>query len=80
MRRLIDVSKRKSGKDEINHYIIKKRYKIEDLTTDHSKMSGNSLIKIMENIEEQDAKNLGINVIWITEFDEVPDIINQINK
>ena len=31
MRRLIDVSKRKSGKDEINHYIIKKRYKIEDL-------------------------------------------------
>lgn len=80
MRRLIDVSKRKSGKDEINHYIIKRRYKIEELTMEHSKKPSNSLIKILENIEEQDAQNLGINIIWINEFDEIPNIISQINN
>jgi hypothetical protein len=80
MRRLIDVSKRKSGKDEINHYIIKRRYKIEDLTIDPTKKTGNSLVKIIENIEEQDAKNLGINIIWISEFSEIPNIIKQIDK
>lgn len=80
MRRLIDVSKRKSGKDETNHYVIKRRYKVEDLTLDASRKTGVSLIKIIENIEEQDAKNLGINIIWISEFDEIPKILKQIDK
>lgn len=80
MRRLIDVSKRKSGKDDINHYIIKKRYKVEDLAIGTSSKTGSSLIKIIENIEEQDAKNLGINIIWIADFKEIPDIIRRIDS
>ncbi len=80
MRRLIDVSKRKSGKDQVNHYIIKRRYKLEDLAINPTKKTGNSLLKIIENIEEQDAKSLGINIIWITDYKELPEIFKSIDK
>ncbi|EAT59658.1 TIR domain-containing protein [Chlorobium ferrooxidans] len=82
MRRLLDVSIRKNGKDEKNHYIIKKRYSIEDLypENDAVKIKDQKLIPVIENIEEQDANNLGFNVIWINSFKEIPEILKEIGK
>jgi NAD-dependent SIR2 family protein deacetylase len=82
MRRLLDVSIRKNGKGEKNHYIIKKRYIIEDLFPDSSMFRSNDIktLPIIENIEEQDANNLGFNVIWINQFKEIPEILMEIGK
>jgi len=82
MRRLLDVSIRKNGKGEKNHYIIKKRYKIEELypDNDHVKIIDKKVIPVLESIEEQDANNLGFNVIWINEFKEIPEILLEIGK
>ncbi len=79
MRRLLDVSIRKNGKEEKNHFIIKKRYKLEDLYPDDRSISVNKkLLPILENIEEQDANNLGFNVIWINDYNEIPNVLKTI--
>ena len=80
MRRLLDVSIRKNGKREKNHYIIKKRYKLSDLYSENEakNIKDEKVIPIIENIEEQDANELGFNVIWIDEHTEIPNILKEI--
>ena len=82
MRRLLDVSIRKNGKGEKNHYIIKKRYTIEELYPDNynEKTSDKKVIPVIESIEEQDANNLGFNVIWVNNFKEIPEILLAIRQ
>lgn len=82
MRRLLDVSMRKNGKAEKNHYIVKKRYTIEELYPDVEtiKLKDKKVIPVLENIEEQDANNLGFNVIWVNDFKEIPEILFEIGK
>ncbi len=82
MRRLLDVSIRKNGKQEKNHYIIKKRYKLSDLYPENEikNIKDEKVIPIIENIEEQDANELGFNVIWIDEHSEIPVILKEIGK
>jgi NAD-dependent SIR2 family protein deacetylase len=82
MRRLLDVSIRKNGKGEKNHYIIKKRYTIEELYPESEivKLKDKKVIPVIESIEEQDANNLGFNVIWINQFKEIPEILNEIGR
>lgn len=82
MRRLLDVSMRKNGKGEKNHYIIKKRYTIEELypDTESVKTLDKKVIPVIESIEEQDSNNLGFNVIWVNNFKEIPEILLEIRK
>jgi hypothetical protein len=82
MRRLLDVSIRKNGKGEKNHYIIKKRYKVSDLYPDKGSLNikSETIIPIVENIEEQDANHLGFNVIWVNDYTEIPKILFEIGK
>ena len=82
MRRLLDVSIRKNGKGEKNHYIIKKRYSIEELYPESEtiKLKDKKVIPVLESIEEQDANNLGFNVIWINSFSEIPEIFIEIGQ
>ena len=80
MRRLLDVSMRKNGKNEKNHYIIRKHYTNYDLYSDTKNKvdSENKMLKLIEHIEEKDANSLGFNVIWVDEFSEIPEILNNI--
>lgn len=82
MRRLLDVSIRKNGKGEKNHYIIKKHYKLEDLYPEIESENSKDIkvIPVIENIEEQDANNFGFNVIWINDFKEISEILLEIGK
>jgi hypothetical protein len=69
MRRLLDVSWRKNAGKTKSHYIVKKRPKSdEDLASK----------KIAEILEEQDANLLGLNVIWIDDYDHLSGILDSI--
>lgn len=68
LRRLLDISKRKNNYDKPRHYIIKKKPN-----------TAGSFKKTQIILEEQDANSLGLNVFWIDEFDEIPDILNRIS-
>jgi hypothetical protein len=72
MRRLLDVAWRKNPNKSLSHYIIKKI---------PQSISGiDSIDLVSKLLEEQDANALGLNVIWIKDFDAVPTIIKRISE
>jgi len=79
LRRLLDVSMRKNPERELNHYIFKKRYGVKSLSKyakdnklDLNQNNCYELIKQVENLEEEDSNKLGLNVIWVDDFKEIP--------
>jgi hypothetical protein len=71
LRRLLDVSWRKSSDRIRRHYIVKKR---PDLAN-----NSDAINRLSQILEEQDANLLGINVIWVHDFDEIPGLLAHIN-
>lgn len=70
LRRLLDVANRKNPSKSINHFIIKKslsprgkKDRIDDLA---------------EFLEEQDANELGLNVIWVNDFKDIAPVVKSI--
>jgi hypothetical protein len=70
LRRLLDVSSRKSTDKAKSHYILKK---LPDLGGGDDKL--NSLARLLE---EQDANVLGINVLWVRTYDEMPNLLGSL--
>ena len=68
MRRLLDVSNRKNPEKTRNHFLIKKRITQKNSDVD----------SLADFLDEQDANNLGINLIWIDQFDNIPEILRRI--
>lgn len=69
MRRLLDVAWRKNPDKILGHYVVKRVPKTG---------KADKLDQISKLLEEQDANALGLNVIWIDEFDELPRLIRDI--
>jgi hypothetical protein len=70
MRRLLDVAWRKNPDKSVSHFIIKKVPRFgsaDDVLDDLSRL-----------LEEQDANALGINVIWVENYDQIPAIIRSL--
>ena len=61
LRRLLDVANRKNPDKKLKHYIIKK---IPKLSEDEDILNKVALL-----LEEQDVMELGLNMIWIEDFD-----------
>lgn len=70
MRRLLDVAWRKNPGKRLGHYIAKRLPKFSD--------GPDVLDEVSRLLEEQDANALGLNVIWIDSYDELPAILNEI--
>lgn len=67
LRRLLDISWRKNRQRK--HYIIMKKTLQKSNTADITNM-----------LFEQDANSLGLNVIWCSDYSEVPEILTKILK
>ena len=70
LRRLLDVAQRKNPDNALSHFIVKKTpqfTKAADVVDDLGRL-----------LEEQDANGLGLNVIWVESFDEIPSLIRKI--
>lgn len=70
MRRLLDVAYRKNPSRQLNHYIIKK---VPSFSGQNDTVDDLALF-----LEEQDANELGLNVVWIEEFDEIAPMLRRI--
>ncbi|MBI5726961.1 MAG: TIR domain-containing protein [Ignavibacteriales bacterium] len=70
LRRLLDVANRKNPTRALNHYVIKK--------TPNSNPKNDTVDELAFLLEEQDANELGLNVIWVDDFDEIPDLLHSI--
>lgn len=69
MRRLLDVAWRKNPDKTLTHYIVKRLPKFSD---------GDVLDEVSKLLEEQDANALGLNVVWVDEFAELPIFLQEI--
>lgn len=88
MRRLLDVSSR-SG-EEARHFAFLKRdeikNEIEDTAgnKDGNGKAGKEILeiyqKIDDNIRTAYYRKLGLNIIWIDEYEEIPDILNSLSE
>lgn len=72
LRRLLDVANRKNPNKSINHFIIKK--------TLSPKNTKDRVDDLAEFLEEQDANELGLNVIWVNEFKEIAPLVKSITS
>ncbi len=69
MRRLLDVAWRKNSSKALSHYIVRKAPQGSDDTV---------IDQVTKLLEEQDANALGLNVIWIDEFADLPKMLEKI--
>jgi hypothetical protein len=70
LRRLLDVAWRKNPEKTLSHYIVKKQPRFgaaDDVLDDLARL-----------LEEQDANALGINVIWVDQYDEIPPLLRSV--
>lgn len=72
MRRLLDVANRKNPSRKLNHYIIKK---VPSFSGKNDTVDDLALL-----LEEQDANELGLNVVWIDDFAEIAPLLKRIGE
>lgn len=77
MRRLLEIAaqKRTENDGECQHYVIMRRFRIKEA---EEVDSIKSFEKVNETLQESFFKELGVNVIWIDEFYEIPALLKQI--
>lgn len=77
MRRLLEVAaqKRTENDGECQHYAIMKRFEIKDLDKSDSIKSFEG---VNETLQESFFKELGVNVLWIDEFSDIPILLKEI--
>lgn len=69
MRRLLDVAWRKNPDKTLTHYIVKRLPQLSERDV---------LDEVTKLLEEQDANALGLNVVWIHSFHELPNFLMEI--
>jgi len=77
MRRLLEIAaqKRTENDGDCQHYAIMRRFRMkESAEVDSIK----SFERVNETLQESFFKELGVNVIWIDEFSDIPIILKQI--
>ena len=70
LRRLLDVANRKNPSRTLNHYIVKKMPNFSN--------NNDTLDQLAFLLEEQDANELGLNVVWVEDFSNVAQFLRKI--
>jgi len=72
LRRLLDVSNRKNPSRILSHYIVKK---VPNFASSSDKVDDLAFL-----LEEQDANELGLNVVWVQELKEIAQLLRKIGE
>lgn len=84
LRRLLDISSRNS--DKTRHFAFMKRLTIENFANkDGKKIIDNTdgaqkFLDRHHNLNEEIMRELGVSIIWYTDYEEIPEILRQIVK
>jgi hypothetical protein len=85
LRRLLDVAMRKNPERQLNHYLFKKRL-VPKLALTAARRGASSrgsdasleMLRVAELLEESDARNLGLNIIWVDDYSEIPAFLHNL--
>ncbi len=77
LRRLLEIAaqKIKENDGDCQHYVIMRRFRIKEQA---ERGSIKSFERVNETLQESLFKELGVNVIWIDEFSEIPALLKKI--
>jgi len=77
MRRLLEIAakKRIENGGECQHYVIMRRFKLND---SEEVEAIKSFERVNESLQETFFSELGVNLLWIDEFSEIPILLKQI--
>lgn len=77
LRRLLHIASRKRGSYECPHFAIMKRNDI--IPSVGANVSNIQKFNLLDHgIQEEVLRELGVNVVWVDDFDEIPEILDQI--
>lgn len=79
LRRLLDIAQ--NGNPNANHYALLQRVSLKEISNkkdNESIIIEESFLKRHHNLQELIFKELGVNVIWFEEFDELPQLLGQL--
>lgn len=77
LRRLLDIAAKKNNVPK--HYIILKRKSLPESTNIRDNIS-QSMLSAHHALYEKYFNDLGLNIIWCEDYDDFPEIINQIKE
>ena len=79
LRRLLEIAAQKQmdGDTSCKHYAILKKDKIEDSATSEGL---SNFEKVNASLQESLYQELGVNIIWIDDYPEIPDILRKIKS
>jgi len=84
LRRLLDISSRNA--DKARHFAFMKRLTIADFSNVNGKQVIDNLdgaqkfLDRHHNLNEEIMRELGVSIIWYTDYDEIPVILREIKK
>ncbi|KSU08786.1 Usg protein [Lactococcus lactis subsp. lactis] len=76
LRRLLDIAAQKSSDDSCNHYALIKRVKLIKSSTGQKELE--NFEQVNEELQESFFREVGVNIIWFDDFEEIPDILKAI--
>ncbi|HZG74531.1 MAG TPA: SIR2 family protein [Paenibacillus sp.] len=83
MRRLLDIAAKKNKDKDPKHYVILKRQLPSELGTYDNAVRNTvveSYITVHHRLQETSFQELGLNIIWVENYDEIPNILDQIRS
>lgn len=81
LRRLLDIASRKQESDIPKHYVILKRELYHKKGSNVSNINLNNIQKFdtaNQKLQEEYYKDLGLNIIWVDDFNQITDMLDEI--
>lgn len=83
LRRLLDIAVRKQESNVCKHYVILKREIYHKNVLNGNNINDKNIRKFdiaNQKLKEEYYKELGLNVIWVDDYKEIPQILNRIRN
>lgn len=83
LRRLLDIASRKQESDAPKHYAILKRelYHNKKHTTPHINFDNiQKFDTVNQKLQEEYFKELGLNILWVDDYNQIPSILDKIRS
>lgn len=78
LRRLLDIAAQKNVDDSCNHYAFLKRAKLETKPNGRNDLKNFELVN--EELQESFFRELGVNIIWYDDHNEIPKLLKTIKS
>lgn len=83
VRRLLEIAKEKQlVQDDCKHYIILKKdvFKLNENEVDQVEEYSKRFELLYQQLKEAELSEIGLNVIWVDEFEEIPGILDELRS